>query len=289
MNFKIFSIVFLAAYSFHRPLHAAFELKTAGASSASLGGAANSSSAGAQAAFHNPASLRLQGNLELFSFYSRFYSLKELSYLGSAAALPLPAGVFGFAYSQLGERVYQEKEAAVSYAFGLTPRVFLGASSRGYFLKIDDFGSATALGLDVGVTSLISSRARLSIAGKNLNRPKIGRSQISLPTGIMAGGAAELIEGLRLIAEVQAAEPDPVTFKSGLEFFLADKFFLRGGVQSASVQFSGGFGAKFHGIKFDYSYVHHLRLPGTHQVSVGLEWDRSGARKNLSEAVPVSE
>ncbi len=124
--------------------------------------------------------------MELFSFYSRLYSLKELSYAGSAAAVKLPLGSMGLAYAQFGEAIYREQEAGLSYSFGLTPRVFVGAAAKGYSLKIDEFGSARALGVDVGVASVVHPGARLSILAKNVNRPGIGRTRIPLPTGISA-------------------------------------------------------------------------------------------------------
>lgn len=256
------------------PLMAAFEFKPAGAASAALGGSLNANASGAGSAFGNPAGLAWSETAEFASFYSRLYSLKELSFTGSAAAFRVPFGGVGLSYSQFGEAPYQEKEAALSFAFGLSPKVQVGGAARGYFLSIDDFGSARAAGFDIGAASLIHPGARLSVLAKNVNRPAIGTSQIPLPTGISAGGAFLLVQGVQLFAEIQAVEPDPILFRSGLEFSLSDRFYLRGGLRTRAMQFAGGFGARLGGIRFDYAYQHSLRLPGSHHVSLGLEWDR---------------
>ncbi len=253
---------------------AAFDIKPSGAVSAGLGGSAEANAAGAWSALGNPAGLGWSGGIEAASFYSRLYSLKELSHAGSAAALRLPFGGAGLSYSQFGEAPYQEKEAAFALSFDLSPKVQIGGTARGYFLQIDDFGSARAAGFDVGLVSRLHANARLSLLAKNVNRPALGQSRIPLPTGIMAGGAFHIAPGLGLFTEVHAVEPDPILVKSGLELSLGERLFLRGGLRTRAMQFAGGFGIRLGSIKVDYAYQHSARLPGSHQLSLELSWDR---------------
>ncbi len=259
---------------FSGTVRAAFEIKPAGAVSAGLGGSAEANAAGAWSVLGNPAGLGWSDGIELASFYSRLYSLKELSYAGSAAGLRLPFGGAGLSYSQFGEAPYQEKEAAFALAFDLSPKVQIGGTARGYFLEIDDYGSARAAGFDVGAVSRLHPNARLSLLAKNVNRPALGPSRIPLPSGIMAGGAFHIAPGLQLYTEVHAVEPDPILVKSGLEFSLGDRLFLRGGLRTRAMQFAGGFGIQLGPVKVDYAYQHSSRLPGSHQLSLELSWDR---------------
>lgn len=227
---------------------------------------------GASSIFTNPAGTRYLKVSELHTYYSHLYSVKDLAHYGTAVAVQTRLGALSAGISQFGPPSYREEEAAVGAAAGLSSKIYAGVSARGYSLKIDRFGEAKAYGIDAGVIARVHPALTMGFSGKNVNRPKLGASQIALPTGLNLGAAVSPFESLKLYMDVSAIEPDPISFRSSMEVGFAGRLFLRGGVQSQSMRFHGGVGLKIRRLRFDYHYLHHGILGGSHQAALSLYW-----------------
>lgn len=253
-------------------LYSAFEFRETGARGVALSGAFNAQSADATAPYWNPAGLRLVPQVELTSFYSQLFSIGDLSYMGTAVAVPSSFGGVGVAYSQFGPSAYREQQIYFSHGFELVEHVIAGYNLKGMFLKIEEYGSASTFGLDFAVLARIKENIQAGVVGKNVNHPSIGSSKEYLPYGFNAGVAFRPIQGLWLSGDLERIDPQGISLKSGIEFMVAQYFTVRAGMQNSPARFSGGFGAKAGIVRLDYAYQQNSNLPGSHEFSVTFKF-----------------
>jgi hypothetical protein len=199
-----------------------------------------------------------------------------------AAAFPVRSGAWAFAYDRFGVPDYREQEVLLARSILFSESVSFGAALKGLHLRIADFGSALAWAADAGFELRLKERWTASLSARNLNRPRLG--PVSPPSGFLAGLSYRLAEFLRIEARLDQSSGGPLSFRSGLEGD-AGRIRLRGGWNSQTASFSGGFGLEVRSVRVDYAYVQTSALAPSHVLSVGL---RFGPRVARTPREPLS-
>ena len=150
--------------------HAAFEFRQTGARAVGMGGAFTAQSTDATAPFWNPAGVRMVPQVEVTSFYTQFFSLSALRYLGASFAVPTPFG-------GIGAGTVSSVRRNTANSSSRHPRVRTGGQCfcrytlKGCPLKLDSVQHPRSVWTCVGAYNRKSESGN---HGKNVNRPAIG-------------------------------------------------------------------------------------------------------------------
>ena len=206
-------------------------------------------------------------NPEVGFFYSRLYNLEELNVMGFSASAPTRFGALAVAYHQFGSSDYREQQIFLSQGVQLREQFYAGYSVKGLALKIQEYGSAYTLALDVSMLAKVSEKISFGFALKNINQPGIGQSHEQVPSSWTAGSSLKVFKTVGLSLDYEQNHQSDSFLKSGLEWSLVPFFILRGGMQTNPSQVCGGFGLKVKSVFLDYSYRSQESLPGSHLIS----------------------
>jgi hypothetical protein len=236
-----------------------------------MGGASVAEPQNLWAAFSNPASLASLDQRSLSLFYSpQTFGLKELARGSLTFVEPTPIGFFAFSGSRFGFELYREATASVSYGRSLSDLFQLGASFNLYSLSIQNYGSAAAFGLDVGMLIHIASDVHWGFAALNVNAPTIGSAKERLPqvfsTGFSYNPIPEATIGADLVKDIRY----PTELHVGIEYTLLETVNLRGGVSGEPSTLDAGVGIHYTFFQLDYAFSEHPDLGMSHQFSLSL-------------------
>jgi hypothetical protein len=252
-----------------------------------MGGAFVAVSDDETAIFTNPAGLADQASV---SFYGSYVDLFGYPYfnLGSLSAVtPTKYGTVGFGarvfkveqndvdlqqeYTiSLGQGFTLMKDVHSSLAFGYAAN-FYGLSFEAQSVSGEDLGSANTVGFDVGVLGTLRGRTRFGFFMKNINNPKMGKTDTEdLPQWFTVGVAYDPYGGVTTSLEMQKQDDEDVRTCFGVEADVNDYVTVRAGLQNHPNRVSAGFGARWQAVRIDYSYTSHAVLPGSHHIGLGV-------------------
>lgn len=240
-----------------------------------MGGAFVGIADNAWAMMYNPAGLAQLRAGEISAFYSpQPFGLKELS-LGTAVVVqPTSWGSFGVSGSRFGFELYREISGAISYANSYSDIFFFGLNVTYNSLTIKNYGSASTVGVDIGVLTKITSELRWGFYAANINAPAIGQAKEKLPqvysSGLSYMPVAGLLVGVDVVKDVRYS----AVVKGGLEYKPLDVVSLRAGVGSNPTRFSSGLGVHYSFVQFDYALTSHQELGLSHQFSVTINFKK---------------
>ncbi len=290
------TVVMLAAGA--RPAAAAFENVAVSPRARAMGESAVATPEAAFAVAHNPAGLGDATGTALAATYVQPYGLDFARLAYASAAIPLPgtSGHLGVALSNFAveyEVADLMEETVVSLGYGVTlfrdlhSTIILGASASLYRLEFAetigdgtpnfegafDPGSASTVGVDLGLLATLHERTRFGLLVHNLNSPEIGDDQELLPRRLHGGVAYEPYVGVVTSFEISAEVDQDVQYHGGIEFELAPGFDLRAGVVSNPSKLTAGFGYATRGVALNYGFsTGGGVLDTTHQFGVTLAW-----------------
>jgi len=241
---------------------------------------------------HNPAGLADAGNA-LGTTYVQPYGLDfaRQVYLGGAVRVGRAGGV-GFAYRRFGtdyEDVDLLKESTFTAGHGLNLYDDLHSSIRfGYALNVYrlefgetvsgfDPGSATSVGVDLGLLVTLHERTQIGFLVHNLNTPKIGEDEEEIPQRLHAGISYEPYTGVVTTFEFESEPGYQVQMHGGLEFQVIAGLALRAGVMSNPSKLTAGLGYAFDhlGVPIAFQYGFSTGggvLDSTHQFGLTVAW-----------------
>jgi len=265
MRFWIFFLLLFSSPSF-----SAFEDLTIGARATAMGGAYVALADDAYGFYFNPAGLSEVSGLEISSFYTQLYNLKELPYASLSLVSPTRFGNLGLGFSSFGYDLYKEEILIFSYGRPLHPKVSFGFNLKGMRLKILGYGSSVTLGLDVGLMGYLTDRLGLGFSSRNINNPQIGRCREGLPQSYAFGLRGCPIPKLILTCDFYSDLRYPLEIRVGEEYQLFPLLALRAGVGRNPNTFNFGAGFSTQIFTLDYAVRTHSTLGLTHQISLSL-------------------
>jgi hypothetical protein len=267
--------VFLAVILCLQTAHAGFERRDQGARPIGMGGAFVALADNVWAIAFNPAGLsRLHGD-EVSAFYSpQPFGLKELSFASFALVHPISRGSFGLLVNRFGFELYREVSGIFAYSNSYKDAFSFGIDLTYNSLTIKGYGSASAIGVDVGLLTTVLAGLRWGFFASNINAPTIGQVKEKLPQMYSSGLSYSPTKGLLLDVDVVKDVRYPTLIRGGIEYDIVDAVSLRAGVGSNPTKFSSGFGVHYSLIHFDYAMTTHPDLGLSHQISVAVDFNR---------------
>lgn len=254
-----------------------------------LGGAFTGLANSSATLFYNPAGAMLVPFREISFFYSRPYGLKELDYLTVSylepSLLPRQYGAVGLSAKRYGFELYNETMFALTYANSFEKKFLYGITLNYQHTFIKNYGSAGAIGIDIGVLGLITESLTLGFAAHNLNAPRIGLSREELAQTYALGLSYKALSSFLIALDLEKDVRFPLSIKSGLEYRPVMAFSIRLGFSTETARVTGGFGVHYAMLDVDYAFATHRDLGITNQLSLSLRFGEGATPEIASRAL----
>lgn len=212
---------------------------------------------------NNPAGLSLLHGLHLGIYYENQWMLKETAFKSGVVAKSINGiGVVGLSVSQFGGSNYSENKFGIAYARDFGPFLQLGLQFD-YLLFHwgDGYSSQGKVGVELGIQSRVTEKLRL---GAYLFNPR--------PVIMRLGLSYQFTDSFIGQCEVEKAnDRTGVNLRSGFEYTLFKRFFIRAGVQYNPNLLSFGAGYSIKGLNVDISAQMHQVLGASIQIGINYQ------------------
>jgi hypothetical protein len=223
---------------------------------------------------------------EVSAFYSPApFGLKELANGTLNFVEPTKFGAFGLSAKTYGFELYREVTATLTYANNYRKRIYYGANFNYYSLKIQNYGSASSFGVDIGILGYVTDFLRWGFSAYNLNHPSIGTQKDKLPQVYRTGLSYQPRNDLNIMVDAEKDARYPLTIKAGIEYNLYGMVDIRSGLSSEPAKFSGGVGINYSLFEIAYAFYNHNDLGITHTASVTVNFGGEKGRKQMRESL----
>lgn len=278
-----------SALAFSASAFAGGEKLDVGARAIALGGAFTGLANSSATLFYNPAGAMLVPFREASFFYSRPYGLQELDYLTFSylepSLLPRQYGAVGVSAKRYGFELYNETMFGLTYANSFEKKFLYGVTVNYQHTFIKSYGSAGAIGIDIGVLGLITETLTLGFAAHNLNAPRIGVSREELAQTYALGLSYKALSNFLIALDLEKDVRFPLSMKSGFEYRPVLAFSIRVGFSTEPSRFTGGFGVHYAMLDVDYAFATHRDLGMTNQLSVSLRFGEGATPEIAARAL----
>jgi len=221
---------------------------------------------------YNPAGLSQLIQNQIGLFYSpQPYGLSELSTITAAVGMPFNFCAVGFSLRKFGFELYHEYSASVSAAKNISSLNF-GINLNYYNLHIQNYGSASSLGIDLGVLVKTDNKFSGGIFLRNINSPTIGKAREKIPQTFTVGFSYSPLQKCTMNFDLQKETSFEVSPRFGFEYWLIEALAIRGGWMNIPAKYTAGIGLKFMQITFDYGFDSQQDLGWTHCFSLMISW-----------------
>ncbi len=211
-----------------------------------------------------------------FYFENRFL-VKEMGLGAAAVALPTTSGVFGLSLSYFGYSQYHESKVGIAYARSFGERLSVGVQFNYMYTFIGGTNSNSAgnVGLELGMIYEILPGLNIGAHIFNPTKAKIaavdGLYDEYIPTIIRFGMAYSFSERVIVSIESEKDVDRKPVLKAGIEYQIADLFYVRGGIGTNPTQNAFGFGIHTGSFTIDLSSSFHHVLGYSPQASIIYE------------------
>jgi hypothetical protein len=191
--------------------------------------------------FNNTALLSTERNT--VSFYGfRYVGMTEITDIAAAATIQTKAGTIGAGVHRYGFNLFHENRFLLAYK-NSQDRFHYGLSvAYIHVFQGEDYGSAGAFGLDLGIAAEIAGSLWMGARATNVNQPSYGDTDEELPRELAAGLSYRPSSSAQITTEIVKDIHFPLSFRTGLEFEIFTSFFTRAGISTKPSTYSFGFG-----------------------------------------------
>lgn len=169
-----------------------------------------------------------------------------------------------------GFSLYRENVITVSAAPAIANDIVLGAGINVYHVSIERYGTELNIGIDIGMIAVLSENISIGASLQNLNRPKIGNEENSIPQTILSGISFSPLSNASIDIDVMKDIHYPLSYRIGLEFSPLEKCTVRGGFHEDDSRLFGGIGFSISIFQFDYGISTHTELGLTHSIGISI-------------------
>lgn len=275
MTYKIIVLMAAGLLLVHGTADASFDTKK-GARPLGMGGTFVAVANTGDALYYNPAGLWQINNPYAQTFYSAPFNLKELGTTVFNFTYPTAKGNGTLNFESYGYEVYRETTLGAAYSGSFKEKLLYGFILNYNHLNIQDVGSRSTIGLDLGLMFRPQEKVTVGFAARNVNRPAIKGDE--LPQTFSMGISLRMIDPLIINADVYKDVKFPADFRVGAEYTFFDRLFLRAGMATEPSRFSAGLGFDFGKGVIDYAIYSHTDLGVTHAVSASFHIQRQPQR-----------
>lgn len=231
---------------------------------------ASSGLSGSWAVFGNQAGLASVQRLELAGSFQNRFLVSELSSRTGLVVFPIQGNVFAASFSQFGKVPFQQEKIGLAYARSVGPRLRFGVQFNRYGLYLaEENQTENTYGMEVGAQFMPTGKFTM---GVHLSNPYSAQIRLHSETyryesKIRVGGFYQVSDVFGWAMELENGFEDHIVLKSGFEYRILDKLFVRGGVAGKPYLLSAGFGFQVGKALFDFATTYNQYLGNSPSVS----------------------
>lgn len=195
--------------------------------------------------FGNQAGLAQINQLTFGGTFHNRYWIKELSASAGLFVLPVNASVFAFSLYQFGQTSFRQEKLALAYARSLNPRLDIGIQFNYYrYFLAEENRSIGTPGLELGFQYQLTDQLLVGLHALNPYQTSLQTlsGEYSYPSRYDLGAYFQLSDSFGFATELQKDHLHPITLKTGLEYDIANRLFIRTGIAGKPYQLSAGMG-----------------------------------------------
>lgn len=225
-------------FMFHAESHAR---QTMGAKSISMGQTGVAMPNFKWATFSNVALMPTDENS--ISFYGfRYIGISEITDMAATINYQTNFGTLGLGVHRYGFNLFNENRFLIAYKNQLGTFHYGGSVSYTHIYQGGNYGSAGAVGIDLGLAAEVIDDLWFGARATNLNQPAYGDTDEELPRELATGFSYKLSTLSLVTAELVKDVKFPISFRSGIQFEILTSLYARVGVTTQPSTYSFGFG-----------------------------------------------
>lgn len=192
--------------------------------------------------FGNPALMSDEERSVSF-FGVRYFGLSEISDMAASGTYPTKYGVIGAGAHRYGFDLFNESRMRLGYKNSFQGFHFGAILNYSHVVQGGGYGSAGALGVDVGLAAPILSDLWIGAKATNINQPEYGsRNNEKLPRELSIGLSYHLSDIALFTTDVVKDVQFPISYRGGVEVSIIDELVGRVGITTQPQTFSAGIG-----------------------------------------------
>ena len=220
--------------------------------------------------FGNQAGMAGVERLEIGGSFLNQFLVNELSTSAGFFAFPVQSSVFAVSLYQFGKSPFRREKFGLAYARHLSEQLSFGMQFNYYRLLFPEENRMVgSSGLEFGIQYLVNKQLLL---GGHLINPY--RAKIKMSTGyfqygslVNVGALYRLSDSFCLVSELENEFANHIIVRTGMEYSIMDRIFLRGGISGKPYQLSAGFGFQVEKLIVDLATSYHQYLGNSPSVS----------------------
>jgi hypothetical protein len=219
--------------------------------------------------FTNQAALAFLTKMHIGVGFQQRFMLNDLRQISTAIAIPTKTGTIGVSALHFGFTEYNHTKIGVGIGKKLSEKTSVGLQLNYLQQHINNEANLSAFTFEASIFSQVSKKVCLGFHVFNPYPFNRNIFQTQLPQLASLGLGWRISKSVNLQSELTSSITSiKPNFKTGIEYNLSKKFYLRGGIQSSPNLYSFGFGYQFGSLKIDCSNSIHAVLGQTPQFSL---------------------
>jgi hypothetical protein len=243
-----------------------------GARSAGLGNA-SATLTDAWAFFNNIGGTAGLKNIQASCTFQNRFGIKAISTASAVFIYPLNSGVPSLGFSRFGDIHYSVQKISAGFAHKIS-NVSLGIKAGYLQVAIEELNTRRAFVLEFGGIAEISKQLIFGAHVYNINQASLlgGSKKDPVPVVMKASLSYRPIEKLMINTETQKDLRHKPSFKSGIEYYVVEKFCLRTGLSTQSFNVFVGLGFRNQAMTIDYAFSSHAQLGISNELSLSYKF-----------------
>lgn len=217
--------------------------------------------------FHNEAILGLNRSFSAGICYENRFSLNELSARSAAVIIPAGRASMGGLFTDSGFEGLRRHAVSLACGLPLSDKISSGVGLD-YFIERCPSGYNDRMFITFGAGILVSASEKVRI-GIHIFNPLPGPIRKKyLPMTLKTGVAFIPDSGFYAGLEAEMSTGRSLVIKTGFEYGVSEKVWIRGGFRTENSSFSFGMGYRLKSLKLDAGFLTHDKLGITSSVSM---------------------
>lgn len=222
------------------------------------------------AAFGNQAGLATIKHPTFSGTFQNRFLIKELSTSAGAVIFPLQTSVIALSAYQFGKTTFRHERYGLSYARKLSPRLQMGLQFNYYrFFLAEENLYLGSYGMELGFQYQLTPLLLLGIHTLNPYKSgiKTNSGEHDYPSNVNLGACVKVSQSFDLFAEIEKYFSIPLSVKTGIEYNIMNKLYLRSGISGKPNQLSAGMGFEVKRLKIDLAVAYNQYLGNSPSAS----------------------
>lgn len=205
------------------------------------------------------------------SFYGfRYVGITEITDLAASVQLPTQLGSFSAGFHRYGFNLFNHTHLRLGYKKQVGQFHAGGSVSYSHVQQGGGYGSAGAIGINIGFAAQIIESLWLGARALNVNQPSYGGSEEFLPRDLAVGLSFLPSDRVLLTADAVKDVRFPLSLRAGAEVELISGLFTRAGISTRPETYAGGFGLVTDRLEINLGIQQHTPLGMSPALDIGI-------------------